>query len=90
MAEFSSVRPTGREVADFHTFADTDQGKESIHHSIGPGVNQAASGAHIHDGNDSPLLLDGVVIAGAKGGNSALASVISALVGMGATDNTTA
>jgi hypothetical protein len=90
MAEGRFGRPDSNTVSEFHVNADTDTTPSSIHHTIGPGVNQAASGQHNHDGSNSPLLLEGVVIAGARGGNTALASVISALVKMGATDNTTA
>lgn len=82
-------RPDADSVREFHINADTDVDPNSLHHTIGPGYNQAASGQHNHDGNNSPLLLDGVTISGAKGGNTALASVISALVKLGAADATT-
>lgn len=82
-------RPQPRDVTDFHTYDDLDISSEAHHHTIGPGVNQAASGAHNHDGNNSPLLLEGVTITGAKAGNTALSSAIAALVQLGATDSTT-
>lgn len=82
-------RPSPTDVREFHTNDDVDVSQESHHHSIGPGVNQAASGAHNHDGNNSPLLLEGVAITGAKAGNTAIASVVAALVQLGATDSTT-
>lgn len=78
-----------RAVAEIHRNADTDSGKTAVHHSIGPAPDQAASGAHIHDGGETRQLLAGVVLTGAKAGNAALASVISALVLLGAQDNTT-
>lgn len=83
-------RPDPRTVADFHTNDDIDQDEQSHHHSIGVGKYQAASGAHRHNGSDSYLLLENVEIVGAKGGNTALASVISALVALGAKDSSTA
>lgn len=82
--------PSNKDVERLHTNASVDTKKKDMHHTIGPGENQAASGAHTHNGSDSPRLLDGVVITGAKGGNAALASAISALVKLGATDSTTA
>lgn len=82
-------RPDAASVRDFHTYDDVDIGPDSHHHTLGPGVNQSASGAHNHDGNNSVLLLEGVTITGSKGGNTALASVIAALAQMGATDSTT-
>lgn len=83
-------RPDPRTVADFHTNDDLDLDDQAHHHTIGVGKSQAASGAHKHNGSDSYLLLEGVTLVGSRGGNTALASVISALVGMGATDSTTA
>ncbi|ALY09279.1 hypothetical protein FDG92_gp07 [Arthrobacter phage Jasmine] len=90
MSQPAEETPDVNVVRKFHTYADTDSSNEAIHHTLGPGVNQAASGGHTHNGSDSPLLLEGVTISGAKGGNTALASVIAALTGMGATDSTTA
>lgn len=79
-----------RIVQQIHKNADTDSGKTAVHHTIGPAPDQVASGAHVHDGNESRQLLSGVTITGARGGNVALASVIDALEALGATDNTTA
>ena len=89
MAEGKFGRPDADSVREFHTNADTDVTPDSIHHTIGPGYNQAASGQHNHDGSNSPFLLEGYTISGAKGGNTALASVIAALVKLGAADATT-
>lgn len=77
-------------VNAFHKNASVDTRPEDIHHRIGPGPNQAASGQHRHNGSDSPLLLEGVVITGSRGGNSSVLSIIQALVRLGATDSTTA
>jgi len=79
-----------RVVQQIHKNADTDTGKTAIHHTIGPAPDQVASGAHIHDGNETRQLLVGLNITGSRGGNVALASVIDALEALGATDNTTA
>lgn len=79
-----------RVVAQIHKNADTDSDKTAIHHTIGPGPNQVASGAHTHDGAESRQLGAGIQITGAKGGNAALASLIAALVNvLGFEDNTT-
>ncbi len=82
--------PSAREVTTFHNNADTDLRRESIHHTLGPSVHQAASGGHNHDGNNSAKLLGNVTLVGSRGGNAALTSVIAALVQLGATDSTTA
>lgn len=81
-------RPPNDVVEKFHTNASIDTKKSDIHHTLGNKSNQAAAGDHRHNGSDSPLLLEGVVLTGSKGGNAALASVVSALVKLGATDNT--
>lgn len=88
--EGNSRRPDPRTVMDFHTNADTDATNEALHHTLGTGSNQAASGSHRHDGTDSFLLLEGYTLSGSRGGNSALATVIGALVQLGANDETTA
>ena len=82
--------PNRQAVAKFHTNADTDGNEGSIHHTLGPGHSQASPGDHDHRGGASVAILSGVTLSGAKGGNTALASVIAALVELGATDTTTA
>ncbi len=77
-------------VLKFHDKDDVDAGYDSHHHTIGTKNGQAASGDHNHNGKNSVRILKGVTITGAKGGNVALASVIAALVKLGATDSTTA
>lgn len=84
-----SKSPDPMTVKMFHLYSDVDTDQGAQHHTLGAGNNQAAPGSHVHNGSDSPLLLEGVTLAGSKGGNAALGSVISALVQMGATDNTT-
>jgi hypothetical protein len=82
--------PSALEVQNFHTNADTDGKPMAIHHTLGPSPNAASPGNHTHDGGASALLLDGITISGAKGGNAALVTVIAALVKLGATDTSTA
>lgn len=84
-----SNKPTAEQVEVFHTNADTDTRKESLHHTLGSGPAQASPGNHRHDGGDSELLLAGVTLTGSRGASSAMVSIISALVRLGATDSTT-
>lgn len=85
MATQDDKSPKAETVADFHNNADTDATRTAIHHTLGPGRNQAASGSHSHDGNDSPRLLNGVQISGATA-EVVLDNVVSALVRLGAED----
>lgn len=78
------------QVDDFHDQSDLDTRSESQHHTLGSRQNQAAPGNHNHDGGTSQPLWAGNAITGSRGGNMALASVISLLVQKGATDSTTA
>lgn len=74
----------------FHAFSDVDSDSSAQHHTLGPGVNQSASGAHTHDGNNSPLLFQGNTITGSRGGNAAVANLISTLASLtGLVDGTT-
>lgn len=84
------ANPSQKEVNDFHTNSDKDGGPKSLHHTLGSNPNQASPGNHTHDGSTSPLLLEGTTISGSRGGNLAVASIIAALVKLGATDATTA
>lgn len=83
------TKSSAKEVAIYHTNADIDGGPKAIHHTLGPGLGQSSPGNHTHDGGSSKLLLEGTTITGAKGGNTALASVISILVQLGALDAST-
>jgi len=63
-------------------------------HTLGTARHQAATGDHEHDVNElrdaiKPILLSGVTLTGSRGGNAAVASIIAALVSLGATDGTT-
>lgn len=82
-------RPDASVVSEFHTFADTNSGKEAIHHTLGTGANEAASGAHTHNGVDSALIIPGTQINGAKATATWAASVNAILVSLGAVDNST-
>lgn len=83
------VPPPAEQVAEFHTNADTDTRRESAHHTLGIAPYQASPGDHTHDGGTSPLLLAGVTITGTRGSASNAASIIAALVKLGATDSST-
>ena len=89
MADSKFGRPDAISIREFHINADTDTDAQALHHTLGPGVNQAASGAHNHDGADSALLLEGQTITGTKGTAACDASIIALLVRLGATDSTT-
>ena len=77
------------QVDDFHDQSDLNTRSEAQHHTLGPSQNQAAPGNHNHDGGTSIPLWEGNTISGSRGGNMALASVISILVQKGAVDATT-
>lgn len=81
--------PTAKQVEEFHTNADTDVRRESLHHTIGMGPNQAAAGDHNHFDGKSQLLFVGRTITGSKTNGTALASVIQILVDGGAVDAST-
>lgn len=79
-----------RAVAEIHRSADTDSGKTAIHHTIGPAPDQVASGKHTHDGGETVQLGAGITITGSRGGNVALANLLTALEAiLGIEDNTT-
>lgn len=77
-----SFRPSHDQVKNFHEKADTDGGPKAAHHSLGSSANQAAAGNHTHDGGNSAKLdqlLSDVTVTGSRGGNAALASLLSQL-----------
>lgn len=80
-SEKGSVNPSPEEVRAFHTRSDSDSAVNAQHHTLGLRRNQASFGSHIHDGVDSKLLGSGAgfVLVGAKGGNVALANLITML-----------
>lgn len=85
MATEDKDSPKAETVSRFHSNADTDSSRTALHHTLGPGKNQAASGNHSHDGNDSPRLLTGTVIGGATN-EVVIDNIVSALVKLGAED----
>jgi hypothetical protein len=77
-------------VKSFHDKSDLDSSQGAQHHTLGSKHDQAAAGDHNHRaGLPYKGALDGITITGAKAGNAALASVVAALVQLGATDSTT-
>jgi len=80
---------SSKEVNKLHNKSDVDSSVGAQHHTLGTKKDQASDGAHTHDGKNSRKILAGVTLTGSRGGNAALASVISALVLLGATDATT-
>ena len=82
--------PPPREVNSFHARDDVDSSPLSHHHTLGIKHSQAAAGDHKHDGVGSSKLMDGITVSGSKGGNAALADLISKLAtALGFTDATT-
>lgn len=82
--------PLPQVVTAFHKRADTDGSQFAAHHTLGIQHNQASPGDHKHDGQNSKLIMDGVVITGSRGGNVALTNLILALASaLGFTDSTT-
>ena len=86
----NKLSPSPREVDFMHQRADTDSSQGAIHHSLGMKNGQASPGDHKHNGLNSRRIMEGITITGAKGGNVALANLITALAAsLGFTDNTT-
>lgn len=81
-----------REVNEIHKLSDKDVSREAQHHSLGINPYQASPGDHDHDGRNSKLLATSApeVVTGSRGGNAALASLLTALANKGIiTDSTT-
>lgn len=76
-------RPTAnpREVNAFHNSSDVDSSVNAQHHTLGIKHNQASAGDHIHDGGSTRKLGTGMnlTLTGSKGGNVALANLITML-----------
>jgi hypothetical protein len=82
--------PSAQEVNRFHTAADTDSGALAAHHTLGVKHDQASPGDHLHDGVGSKLIMENIVVTGSKGGNAALADLITKLSNaLGFIDGTT-
>jgi hypothetical protein len=77
------------QVTAFHEKADTDGSEGSIHHTLGPRKGQASPGDHEHRGGSSIALFSGVTVSGSRTDGTAVASIIAAMVDLGAVDETT-
>lgn len=86
-------KPSAKAVLDFHTNSDKDGSPQALHHSLGSGANQAAAGNHTHDGGQSAsltALMENITVTGSRGGNAAVASLLSGLASaFGLKDTTT-
>jgi hypothetical protein len=73
--------PSPKTVNFFHTRSDVDSGTSAMHHTLGIGHNQAASGDHVHDGKSSRKIGTGLSLstAGAAAGNTALNQLMTML-----------
>lgn len=82
--------PDAKSVNKFHKKADTDSSSLATHHTLGVKNTQASPGDHLHDGVSSKQLMADITITGSKGGNAALADLITKLAAaLGFTDSTT-
>jgi hypothetical protein len=81
--------PPVETVQEFHTNADTDGDSAALHHTTGPGANQAASGDHNHDGGSSSPLFQGVGITGVRGSAAYYSSLEALLSRLGASNSAT-
>lgn len=79
--EKKSPAPPPREVGLFHARSDVDSSQQAQHHTVGMKHDQSAAGDHIHDGKSTRKVGYGLnlTVSGAKGGNAALASLLTML-----------
>lgn len=79
--EKSNEAPSPGQVNGFHVRSDLDSSTSAQHHTLGIAHNQASAGDHVHDGITSKLTGKGlgITVSGSRGGNAALASLITAL-----------
>jgi hypothetical protein len=81
--------PASRYINWFHSQAPY-RAPTDLHHQLGRNSWDAAAGDHTHDGTNSPLILEGLTIEGARNTDAYRQSVNALLVRLGAKDNTTA
>lgn len=94
--------PSAAQVNIAHRQSDLDSAPHSQHHTLGSSRNQASPGNHIHDGTTSPKIgamtigtsgnnpVPAFTLTGSKGGNVALANLITFLkLHFNFTDSTT-
>lgn len=80
---------SARDVQNIHRNADSDATVFSVHHTLGINSGQASPGNHSHDGKSSKILSGYVAnnapiaVVGSRGGNAALASLLTALATKG-------
>lgn len=79
----AALAPNPEKVNEFHRYDDVDNTPESHHHTLGIEPNQASPGDHTHNGRDSAALFGALVVSGSRGGNAALASLLSVLASEG-------
>lgn len=79
--EKKGVGPEPREVALMHNRSDVDSSTFAQHHTLGIKHTQSAPGDHVHDGTSSRKIGTGLnlSVTGSKGGNVALANLITML-----------
>lgn len=80
--------PSSTEVTKFHSNSDVDASTTAQHHTLGQGQNQAASGAHNHNGKNSKRIGKGLdvgfpVTANAAYTQAQIQSIINALRALG-------
>jgi hypothetical protein len=85
---FGDIKPdqkprgaTPREVTEFHNRSDVDSSVNAQHHTLGIKHTTAAYGDHVHDGISSRKVGAGMnlSVTGSRGGNVALANLLTML-----------
>ena len=74
--------PTPDQSKKQHEKSDKDGSPKSLHHTLGPGPNQAAAGNHTHDGGNSAALdqlMANITITGSRTDGTALNNLLIAL-----------
>lgn len=72
---------TNAQLGNLHSRSDLDSSSFAQHHTLGSNPKQASPGNHSHGGTDSYKIGTGLglVITGSRGGNAAVASIITML-----------
>lgn len=84
------LSPDAKTVDKLHRNDDLNKRNDAHHHTLGPGLYQAAGGRHNHQGGDSTLLFENVTITGSRSLNTAdvINQIINALAAVGLVNNT--
>lgn len=86
----SHDKSSAHEVNRLHRRSDVDSSHAAQHHTLGVKHDQASPGDHKHTGDNSLKIMDGISVTGSRGGNAAVADLISKLSSaLGFTDATT-